>query len=401
MTYHDHLLSGVGRIELKGEGDPPVADDPNEIVTKALDGLRTTVDERFTALESKVADFDKVAKRLDAIELKVNRPGGSGKSEDERAELERKAFVTFLRKGREALGADEIKSLRISDDTAGGYLAPVKFVAEVDKDLVQFSPVRQAARVGSTSSGSVQIPRRTGAPTAVWVGETETRTETQSAYGQVEIPVNEAADYVDVSNQLLEDSAVNIASEVAFDLAEEFGRLEGAAFVNGDGVKKPLGLLADTGVSYTASGVAAALTYGTHNGIDALLDLYYAMNPYYRQRGTWLMNGSTIAAIGKLKSATEELYLWQPAAAAGQPDTFLGRPVVEAVDMDDIGAGAFPIIFGDFASAYRIYDRVSLSLLRDPYSQATSGLTRFHARRRVGARVVRAEAVRKLKIATS
>lgn len=69
--------------------------------------------------------------------------------------------------------------------------------------------------------------------------------------------------------------------------------------------------------------------------------------------------------------------------------------------MDDIGANKFPIAFGDFASAFRIYDRTALSLLRDPYSVATSGLVRFHARRRVGARVVRAEAIRTLKIAAS
>ncbi len=87
--------------------------------------------------------------------------------------------------------------------------------------------------------------------------------------------------------------------------------------------------------------------------------------------------------------------------AAGQPETILGRPAVEAVDMPDIAANAYPVVFGDFASAYRIYDRIALSLLRDPYTQATNGLTRFHARRRVGGRVVRAEAIRKLKIATS
>lgn len=93
-------------------------------------------------------------------------------------------------------------------------------------------------------------------------------------------------------------------------------------------------------------------------------------------------------------------YLWQPSIAVGTPETFLGRPIVEAVDLPDIGAGTFPVLFGDFASAFRIYDRIALSLLRDPYWQATSGLTRFHARRRVGARVVRPEAVRKLKIST-
>ena len=399
MRHYKPTLAGV--LELKGEGDP-LADDPNAIVTKALGDLTATVEERFKAIETKQTDAEKIVKRLDAIEVKVNRPGTGGvKSEDEAAAIERKAFTTFLRKGREALGADEIKSLRVSDDTAGGYLAPAEFSREVDKNIVQFSPVRQAARVGSTASGSVIVPRRTGRPTAAWVGETETRSAAEAAYGQVEIPIDEIACYVDVSNKLLEDAAVDVAAEVAFDLAEEFGRAEGEAFITGNGVKKPLGLLSDTGVSYTASGVAAALTDATHNGIDALIDLFYALAPFYRQRGAWLMNGSTIAVIRKLKSATEELYLWQPSVAAGEPPTFLGRPVVEAVDMPNIGAGNFPIIFGDVASAFRIYDRLTLSLLRDPYAQATSGLTRFHARRRVGARVVRAEAVRTLKIAAA
>jgi HK97 family phage major capsid protein len=95
---------------------------------------------------------------------------------------------------------------------------------------------------------------------------------------------------------------------------------------------------------------------------------------------------------------SQKQYLWQPSIAAGQPETFLGRPILEAVDLPDIAAGTFPVLFGDFASAFRIYDRTTLTLRRDPYTQADSGLTRFRARRRVGARVVRAEAVRKLKI---
>ena len=69
--------------------------------------------------------------------------------------------------------------------------------------------------------------------------------------------------------------------------------------------------------------------------------------------------------------------------------------------MDDIGAAAEPIVFGDIASAYRIYDRVALSIMRDPYSQATSGLVRFHARRRTGGALVLAEAIRKIRCATS
>lgn len=365
-----------------------------ELVTKALDGLRSTVDERFSALESKTADITKLADRVGKLETKLNRPTVTKGDADEQPKIETKAFTIFIRKGREALAADEIKSLRVADDSAGGYLAPEQFVAEIDKNIVQFSPVRSAARVGSTASGSVTLPKRTGRPTAKWVDELETRPATESAYGQVAIVINEMAAYVDVSNKLLEDSAVNIANEVAFDLAEEFGRLEGEAFVLGDGNKKPLGLMSDPGLAFTASGNATSF------GVDSLIDIFYALKPFYRQRGVWLMNGKTIAATRKLEF-TGGGNVWQPSLALGQPETIMGRPVVECVDMPDVAAGEFPILFGDFASGFRIYDRVAFSLLRDPYSQATSGLTRFHARRRVGAAVTRAEAVRKLKIATA
>ena len=85
---------------------------------------------------------------------------------------------------------------------------------------------------------------------------------------------------------------------------------------------------------------------------------------------------------------------------AGVPNTILGQPYVEASDMPDIGAGAYPIVFGDFQRAYLIVDRVALAVLRDPFTQATSGNVRYIARRRVGGQVVQAEAIVKQKVAS-
>ncbi len=105
--------------------------------------------------------------------------------------------------------------------------------------------------------------------------------------------------------------------------------------------------------------------------------------------------------VRKLKDGTTGTHLWQPAYAAGQPETILGRPVVECPDMDDVGAGMTPIVFGDIASGYRVIDRVALSTLVNPFSRANEGITRIHATRRVGAGVVQAAALRKIKCATS
>jgi len=394
MTKHLRALP-PGAIEIKGDDDDPVS-----VVVKKLDDLTTSFTEKTTKLEKDLGETKTALasqkKRADDLELKLARPNVHTKDKDEPSE-ERKAFTGFLRGGQAALPMDEVKSLRVSDDTAGGYLAPAEMTTEILKGLVEISPMRQAARVGSTASGSVILPKRTGRPTARWVGETEQRSETGSSYGVLEIPVHETACYVDVSLRLLEDAAINVEAEVSSDLAEEFGRQEGEVFLTGNGDKKPRGILTYDSIAYTPTGNESTLGSAP---ADLLITHVYSMPAYYRNRGVWMMNGSTLAAIRKLKD-TSQGYLWQPSLAAGQPETILGRPVVEAPDMDDVGSGTIPIAFGDFNTAYRIYDRTSLSIMRDPYSQASNGLVRFHARRRVGGGVVMAEAVKFIKCATS
>lgn len=386
----DYELRSAEPIETRDEDNDPVI-----AATQAVEELRASVADFRTKTDEKIAsELKAMNDRIDAIDVRSQRPGASAAGTENQDAAEKKAFGGYLRRGREALQAEEVRSLRVSDDTAGGYLAPADFSTEVVKGITEFSPVRQAARVGSTSSGEVVLPKRTGKPTARWVGETEERTETGSTYGQLKIPVHEMACYVDVSQRLLEDSAVNVEAEVSSDLSEEFGRLEGTAFVNGDGVDKPMGFMQDANVAYTPNG------HATNLQPDGLIAFLYAMPSFYRNRGVWMMNGATLGKLRTLKDGQNN-FLWQPSYSAGQPETILGRPVIEAVDMPDVGANAFPIAFGAFDLAYRIYDRVALSIMRDPYTVAKDGLIRFHARRRVGGSIRLAEAIRKLKMATS
>ena len=351
-----------------------------------LEGKSGKIDE----LEKKLSD---ALKRADAIELKMSRPGAPA-TKDELKDVQKKSLNLFLRGGLPSLGDTERKALGLESksmtvgDPNASVLAPPEFAAEIIRNLVLFSPIRSVARVMQIGAGEVKIPRRTGNLTASWVGETSSRSESDPAYDNTTITPYELACYVDVSNALLEDSSYDVASEVAYDLGEEFGRAEGAAFVGGSGSGQPSGILTAslTQVHTGASGVISA---------DNLLALFYALPSPYAARASWMMNRTTIGVVRSLKT-TIGSYVWQDGLAAGDPPTLLGRPVVETPDMPNPGAGTVPIVFGDVFSGYRIADRVSLALLRDPYSQATSGLTRFHARRRVGGQVVKAEAFRAL-----
>jgi HK97 family phage major capsid protein len=65
--------------------------------------------------------------------------------------------------------------------------------------------------------------------------------------------------------------------------------------------------------------------------------------------------------------------------------------------MPDVGAGSFSVAFGDFRRGYMIVDRVAMSVLRDPFTQANTGNIRYIARRRVGGQVILPEAIVKQK----
>lgn len=359
--------------------------------TKALEDKLTKLEDvvkGFTAPDTKALE-DKITK----LEAKLNRPAGDNSEDVKKAEAEevRKSFMTYLHLGNQT-APDVLKALTVSNDPQAGYLAPPEISTEFIRDLIEYSPIRSVASVRTTTAPSVRYPRRTSITNAQWADEFEESQESTVGFGGLEIPVHKLTTYVDISNELLADSGGAAEAEVRLALAEDFGKKEAVAFVNGSGEKQPEGLMTNAEIEHTVNG------HATNLSTDKLIDFLYAFPAAYRNAPSfrWAMNGTTLAAVRKLKNGTTGEYLWQPAISAGQPETILGKPVLEFVDLDDIGDGKFPIIAGDF-SAYRVVDRLSLAILSDPYTQARKGVTRLHATRRTGGRVIQAARFRKFK----
>lgn len=106
------------------------------------------------------------------------------------------------------------------------------------------------------------------------------------------------------------------------------------------------------------------------------------------------MNSATAARIRKFKTS-DGAFLWQPGLTAGQPNTLLGYPVVEAEDMPDIAADSLSIAFGHFKAGYLIAERTETQILRDPYSHKP--FVHFYATKRVGGQVANSEAIKLMK----
>ena len=370
----------LDEIESKGQADPLL----QEKVDKMSEDISKMAEVK-QAHELQAKNLEDANAKIDQLETRLARPNASNTEE---ISVQMKAFKEWIRKGE--VDPEEKKALYESDDTLGGFYAPTEYVADLIKGVTEISPIRSIARIRQTSRRGIEIPKRTGQFSASFVSETATRSEsTGYTTGLMSIDAHEQSAIVDISQAMLEDSAFNLESEMATEFSEQFSKSEGTAFVSGTGVGKPLGFTdSSAGVSSTNSGHASTLK---PNG---LIELVYAIKSEYLNNARFVFNRGTFADILQLEdTAGQKIFHLGMTLVGGSPSTILGFPYTLATDMPNVGAGNKPIAFGDFSRAYTIVDRINLSILRDPFSQATSGNIRYVARRRVGGTVVLAEAI--------
>lgn len=378
-----------------------------EILDKAEQEERDLTAEESQEFDRITGEADAIGKRIereerlasfpamdDVPEPVAGRRGQPGEGPTERRTTNpratdeyRSAFFDYVRLGRSGIGPEEVRVLQIGVDADGGYLVPDEFHRELVEALEEQNVMRQLARVIQTGSGDRIVPVVVDRGTASWIGENAAYPEADAQFSQFTLGAHKLARITRVSEELLNDSAFDIAAFLTDAFARAFGDAEESAFVNGDGTGKPRGILLDAQVGKTtASGTAIAA--------DELIDLFHALRPPYRARASWLMHDSTVSAIRKLKDANNQ-YIWQPGLQAGQPDLLLGRPVRVSRYMPEIDLSAKTVAFGDF-SYYWIADRQSIGIQRLVELYAANGQVGFRMFTRLDGRLALAEAVQVL-----
>lgn len=284
----------------------------------------------------------------------------------------------------------------------GGFLAPTEWDRTITDKLVTISPLRALATVQTISTNAFSKLFNQKGTVSGWVGEATARPDTATptfaslTYTTGEIYANPSA-----TQQMLDDSEVDLESWLAGEVQQEFAFQEGAAFLSGNGTNRPTGLLTYiTGGANAAvhpygaittvnSGAAAALT------TDGIVNLIYELPSEFTGNARFIMNRKTQSAARKLKDGQGN-YIWQPSFVAGQPATIAGFAVTEMPGMPDIAAAAKPIVFGDFRG-YMVLDRIGVRVLRDPYS--VKPYVSFYTTKRVGGGLLNPQVLKALNVA--
>ena len=385
----ESLITRANEILKRAETDQrPLSADELTSHTDLLDEVRG-IDATLKARDAHVAAEVAAAQPTQAARSAV--PGQ--REQDVPATQERgtataeyaNAFASFLRSG---LVLPEMRAHQVATDTAGGYLVPDEWFNTVVRKLREFNYMRQFATVITTSRGDLNIPRETSTGTANWTAEAGAYNEAEDVFGNVTLSPWKMTRLVKVSEELSADEAFDLPGYLANTFAEAFADLEEAAFVNGDGSSKPLGLIRSTTAGVTAA-ATNAITF------DEISDLYFSVKPAYRAKGVWLMNDATRKSLSKIKTgvSSDLRYIWTENLSTGAPATLFGRPVISASNMPTMATGVKSVAFGDL-SYYYIADKAGMGLTRLNELYKGNGLIGYLANRRTDGELIQAEAVK-------
>ncbi len=373
------------------------APNTNSEILAAIEGASAATKARLRDLEARV---DQAEARAEGI--KLSSPGGT-RSANERKQLE--AFARFLKEGGKSQSAPadwlaacstefQQKAMSIGSDPDGGHAVPEVLEVDIKRRLAELSPVRQYARVieVTTAPSSYKVPVSRGGTASGWVSESGTRSVTAApTLAMPSFPDGEVYAVPQVSTWALDD-ILNLQNFVSEEVATEFAKQEGTAFLTGNGSNKPSGILRNAPVAtdddaspersdFTLEFVPlapGASPAGTITG-DGLIDLQHGLRSGYWNNAVWGMNRATLGRIRKLKATGTGDYLWQPPLAAGQPSTLLGHPVVLLDSMASVVLNALPVLFADFSRLYTVLERPT-KLLVDPYTSKGQVLLYFSKR---------------------
>ncbi len=357
--------------------------------------LKTAIDDYTDAAENSI---DGLKGRMDNLETSLARPGSNGSFGFAADDAEHKnAFLNgFIQKGDDtALKAFEAKALSTGTGGDGGFAVPTVIDEEIEKQLVDLSPLRKIVKVKTIETSDYKRLVNTGGTGSGWVGEADGRTETGTpSLKEVAIVPGEIYANAAATQRALDDMQFDAEAWLQEEVAEEFAVKEASAIVNGTGADQPKGFLhADyTGII----GKVKTGSAGTIENADVLIDAIHALKSRYRQGAHFVMNSATVAAVRKLKDADGN-FIWRVGLMEGQPDMLLGYPVAEVEDMPDMADGALSIAFGNFERAYTLVERAGVRVLRDPYSNKP--YVNFYATKRVGGALVNEDAIKLVEFA--
>lgn len=270
-------------------------------------------------------------------------------------------------------------------DNKGGYLVPKDWASFIIKQSKENVVMRILGRSVTSEHGKLHIPIQDSKFMLEPVAEGGAYQKRDWTYGELILELKKMGGTILVTEELLEDNAYNLESEIKQNIADAVQNTEEHYFMVGDGSNVPTGIFDPNAGGFNAGTLTAAMT------ADDIINLEYDVKAGYRKNGVFVTHNDVVREMRKLKD-NDGQYLWQPSLVAGEPDKFDGHNVY----VSDY-APEKKIAFGDFGYYYMLGDGKYQSIrLNEVYREV--GKFGFQARMRFDGKLGLREAVGVLKL---
>lgn len=178
---------------------------------------------------------------------------------------------------------------------------------------------------------------------------------TDPVFGKTTLNAYKYGQLVQVANEVIQDSGIDIVSFLGRNIARAIGRVVDADLVAGTGTNEPQGMM--------TAALGSVVTGGSliNPSVENLIDLVYAVNDEYRSSGNaaFLTRDATAGYLRKLRDGaggTIGAFLWEPSLTAGiqggEPDRLLGYSVYTDPNVASLASAAVVAAFGDWNAYY-------------------------------------------------
>ena len=267
---------------------------------------------------------------------------------------------------KQAATPEERKDLVENIGASGGFLVPTEFYAQ----LMSVDPESQIVRSRATkirmrrrqvdipvlnqAGTTAGIPHWFGGMQFYWTEEAGLKTETNASFKKVSLVAHKLTGYTEVSDELLDDSAISLGDffNSSLGFAGGISWLEDYAFLRGTGAGQPLGVInAGATITVPRQAVGTPVQY---------LDLINMMESFLPSaRGVWVVNQSVFSNLMTMQDPSGE-YIWQPNFQASVPGMLWGMPVIFTEKTPTVG-NAGDVLLADFRY-YLIGDRQATTI---------------------------------------
>lgn len=240
--------------------------------------------------------------------------------------------------------ADDLvkKQLGEGTESAGGYLVPDEYRAELVKRLPELSELFAHVRQIPVASDAGSMPSLATDIGVSWDEAENAAFEEQTpAFGSITWAIHRANAFTKMSRELVADAAPKIADVVTDLFIEAMGAEMDRVIAIGNGTDEPRGLISAVSISSVSTGT---ITFAK------LITVEFTLAKKYRKRARWVLNNTNVRRIQTLVDTNGQPLFRRDAGEHGA-GTILGYPISQQDDLPDS-----EILFGDLRY-YLWFDR--------------------------------------------